>query len=117
MPSDFITIEYLTSFSGMVVALGLIVQFTKSIVKRMFSDQAVRFYAFIWAILLVLAMYWSKGMFDVEGKDIFITFMLVLINAIMVTLAAMGGYEVITDPRATKRKLSKPIFLKHKNIV
>ena len=107
MPSDFITIDYVTTFSGMVLALGLIVQFTKSIVKKVFSDQAVRIYTFVWAIVLVLAMYWSKGMLTVEVKDIFITLLLVLINAIIVTLAAMGGYEVLTDPRATKQKLSK----------
>lgn len=107
MPNDFITIEHLTTFSGMVLALGLIVQFTKSIVKKMFSDQAVRIYAFIWAIILVLAMYWSKGLFNVEGKDIFITSLLILINAITVTLTAMGGYEAVTDPRATKTKTVK----------
>lgn len=107
MPSDFITIDYMTTFSGIVLALGLIVQFTKSIVKKMFSDHVVRVYAFAWSVVLVLAVYWSKGMFDVEGKDILITLLLVMINAIIVTLAAMGGYEALTDPRATKQKLSK----------
>lgn len=107
MPSDFVTIDYLATFSGMVMVLGLIVQFTKSIIKKVFSDQTVRIYAFVWAIVLVLAVYWSKGMLAVEGKDILITLLLVLINAVIVTLAAMGGYEVLTDPHATKQKLPK----------
>lgn len=94
MPSDFITIDYLATFSGIVMVLGLIVQFTKGIVKKVFSDQIVRIYAFAWAIILVLAVYWSKGMFNVTGWGIVINLMLALINAIIVTLAAMGYQQL-----------------------
>lgn len=104
MPSDFITVDYLMTFTGLVVILGLIVQFTKGIIKATFSEQAVRTYAFVWALALIGITYWSKGMLDATGREIAITLLLVLINAIIVTLAAMGGYELFTDPKAEKTK-------------
>jgi len=104
MLSDFITIEYLATFAGMVVVLGLIVQFSKSLIKNTFTDQAVRAYTFGWACVLVILVYWHQGLLDAAGREIAITILLALINAIIVTLAAMGGYEVISDPKATKQK-------------
>jgi len=38
MPSDFITVDYLATFAGLVLVLGLIVQFTKGVVKQAFSE-------------------------------------------------------------------------------
>ena len=105
MLNDFITIEFLGTFAGMVIVLGLIVQFTKGLVKTVFSDQAVRAYTFAWAVILVLLSYLQQGLFAVAGQAIVMTLFLALINAIIVTLAAMGGYEVISDPGATKQKV------------
>jgi hypothetical protein len=105
MPSDFITVDYLATFTGLVVVLGLIVQFTKGLIIKTFSEQAVRGYSFAWSLALIGLTYWSKGLFDAAGREIAMTLLLVLINAIIVTLAAMGGYELITDPKATKTKV------------
>jgi hypothetical protein len=104
MPTDFITVDYLATFAGLVLVLGIIVQFTKGIVKHTFTDQAVRLYTFAWALVLIGLLYWYQGMFDVAAREIAMTLLLALLNAIIVTLAAMGGYEVITDPGAAKRK-------------
>lgn len=105
MPSDFISIDYLATFAGMVVVLGLIVQFTKGLIKRTFEDHIVRAYTFGCALVLVLLVYWHQGLFDAASREIAITILLALINAIIVTLAAMGGYEVLADPKATKAKV------------
>lgn len=104
MPSDFISIEYLGTFAGMVVILGLIVQFSKGLIKRTFEDYVVRTYTFAWAFVLVILVYWHQGLLDAAGREIAITILLALINAIIVTLAALGGYEVLTDPKAAKTK-------------
>jgi hypothetical protein len=104
MLNEFISIEYLSTFAGMVIILGLIVQFTKGIIKVNFSDQAVRAYTFAWALVLVLLSYLSQGLFEAAGREIAMTLFLALINAIIVTLAAMGGYEVFADPKAEKTK-------------
>ena len=40
------TPEVLTTFVGLVLATNIIVQFTKSIIKKQFGDEFVRLYAF-----------------------------------------------------------------------
>lgn len=106
IPADFITFDYLATFAGMVVAILLIVQFTKGVIKQVFSDQAVRLYTFSWALLFVIVMAWVKGSFAVEMQGIAQQALLCLLNAILVTIAAMGGYEMFADPKAEKQKPS-----------
>lgn len=94
--NDFMMPETLATFAGLVAAVAIIVQFTKSIIKRQFADYAIRIYAFI--IALVLTFIFARSGEGVEGIA------LTVINAILVTLAALGGYEVIADPFAEKKK-------------
>jgi len=104
MPNDFITIETLATFGGMVLALGIIVQATKGILKDFMPDVWVRPYAFLWALILVGTVYWYQGKFDALGASLALIIIVALINALIVTLAAMGGYDALTDPLATKEK-------------
>jgi hypothetical protein len=104
MLNDFITIDFLFTFGGLVLILGIIVQFTKSLIKQVYDDYAVRWYAFGWAIVLTLLAAWLKGQFDVVGREIAATLLLVLLNSILITMAAIGGYEALADPRAEKTK-------------
>lgn len=103
MPNEFVTVDYLANFAGMVIVLALIVQFTKGLVKRRYPDEAVRAYTFGWAVLLVLIMFWHQGLLEGPAREMFVTVLIAFINAIIVSLAAMGGYEVLADPRAQKR--------------
>lgn len=96
MYDDFMTPEVLTTFVGLVLATNVIVQFTKSIIKKQLGDSYVRLYTFV--IALILTSVFSKTGEGIQG--IIIT----LINAILITMAAMGGYEMISDPMAQKRK-------------
>ena len=105
MFNDFITIDFLYTFGGLLVVLGLIIQFTKGLLKQYFDDVAVRWYTFAWAFALILIVYWSQGLFDAAGREIWMTLVLALLNAIILTLSALGGYEVLSDPKATKQKL------------
>lgn len=96
MYNEFMTIEVLATFAGLVAAVSIIVQFTKSIVKKNFGDSAVRLYAFI--IALILTFIFARAGTGIEG------IVLTVINAILVSIAAMGGYEVFADPKAEKSK-------------
>ncbi len=96
MYNDFMNIEILATFAGLVAAVSIIVQFTKSIVKKNFGDSAVRLYAFI--IALILTFIFARAGTGIEG------IVLTIINAILVSIAAMGGYEVFADPKAEKEK-------------
>lgn len=97
--NDFMTPESLATFAGLVAAVAIIVQFTKSLVKRQFEDYVVRVYAFI--IALVLTFVFAPTGDDING------IVLTIINAILITLAAMGGYEAIADPKAQKNESSQ----------
>lgn len=96
MYNDFITIETLATFAGLVAAVSIIVQFTKSLIKNRFGDAAVRIYTFI--ISLILTFIFARSGQGIEG------IVLTVINSIIVAITAMGGYEVIADPKAEKKK-------------
>lgn len=96
MFNDFMTMEVLATFTGLVAAVSIIVQFTKSIVKKQFGDGFVRLYAFI--VALVLTFIFANSGPGAEG------ILLTIINSILVSIASMGGYEILADPRAEKER-------------
>ena len=96
--NEFMNYEALATFGGLAAAVAIIVQFTKSIIKKQFADYAIRIYAFI--IALVLTFIFARNGEGIEGIA------LTVINAILVTLVALGGYEVIADPFAEKKKIN-----------
>lgn len=96
MFNDFIAMETLATFAGLVAAVSILVQFTKSIVKNRFGDAAVRIYTFV--IALILTFIFARSGQGLEGG------VLTIINSVIVAIAAMGGYEVIADPKAEKKK-------------
>ena len=94
MMDNFMTLEMLSTFAGLVIATSLIVQFTKDIVKSKFSDIYVRLYTFI--ISLILTFVFACTGYDIDN------IILTIINSIIVSVTAMGGYEIISDPKAKK---------------
>ncbi|MGB4438595.1 MAG: hypothetical protein WBJ13_05070 [Sedimentibacter sp.] len=96
MFNDFMNIETLTTFAGLTGTVMLIVQFTKSLIKNKLGDQFVRLYSFI--IALILTFFFARQ--GNQAQDI----ILMIINAIMITMTSAGGYEMITDPQARKTK-------------
>ncbi|MDR7856679.1 hypothetical protein [Tissierella sp.] len=94
MFDDFMNLDILTTFVGLTTAVTIIVQFTKSIVKKRFGDSVVRLYAFI--VALVLTMVFARESSGIQG------IILSIVNALMITVASMGGYEIIADPMAQK---------------
>lgn len=96
MFNDFMTPEILTTYAGLTGALIIIVQFTKSMVKRKFGDSSVRLYSFIIALLLTF-IFAGHG-FSFQG------ILLTIINAAMITIGSMGGYEMLADPLAQGKR-------------
>lgn len=92
--NDFFTLELLATFAGITAATALIVQFTKGLLKKQFDDYIVRIYAFV--IALILNFVFAPAGSGIQGV------VLTVLNAVVVTLTAMGGYEAITDPLAKK---------------
>lgn len=94
MFDDFMTADILSTYIGLTAAVTTIVQFTKSIIKRRFGSSVVRLYAFI--IALALTFIFTP---HVDGAKGLLT---TIINAMMITIASLGSYEVITNPMAEK---------------
>ncbi len=94
MLDDFMSIDILKTFVGLTTAVTVIVQFTKSLVKKRFGDTMVRLYAFV--VALILTFIFARESFGIQ--DIILT----IINALMITVASMGSYELISDPMAQK---------------
>lgn len=94
MFDDFMSADILRTFVGLTTAVTVIVQFTKSIIKKRFGDSIVRLYAFI--VALILTFVFARDSNGVQG--IFVS----IVNALMITAASMGGYEVLSDPMAQK---------------
>jgi len=92
--NEFMTLEVLATFAGLAAAVGVIVQFTKGLIKKQFDDYVVRIYAFV--VALILTFIFAPAGEGASGVA------LTILNAILVTLTAMGGYEAITDPTAKK---------------
>lgn len=94
MFNDFMSLDILTTFAGLTATTMLIVQFTKSLVKRRFGDSYVRLYSLL--IALILTFIFARQGENAQG------IIMTIINAIMITIAATGGYEMLTDPMARK---------------
>lgn len=95
MFEDFMTMDILSTFAGLTTAVIIIVQFTKSIIKKKWGSSYVRVYAFIISLLLTF-IFARKGN---QASGIILT----IINAMMITIASLGGYEMIVDPMALKK--------------
>lgn len=94
MFNDFMTLDVLTTFAGLTATTMLIVQFTKFLIKNRFGDSYVRLYSFL--VALILTFVFARQGENTQG------IIMNIINAIMITIAAMGGYEMLTDPLAKK---------------
>lgn len=88
--------DALATFVGLTTAVTVIVQFTKSVVKKRFGDSIVRLYAFF--IALILTFVFAREGSGIEG------ILITVINAMIITAASMGSYEVLSDPMALKIK-------------
>lgn len=95
MYNEFFNAETLATFAGLVAATYIVVQFTKPIIKKNFSDGAVRIYT--WIIALVLTFVFARSGEGVEG------ILLTIINSMLIATSAMGVYENIVDPKAEKK--------------
>lgn len=94
--NEFLTLDFLATFAGLTAATSLVVQFTKSILKKKFGDEVVRIYTFTIAAILTF-------IFANSGSGPANT-ILTLLNSIVISLSAMGAYEVVADPKAKKSR-------------
>ena len=87
LPTEPFTWEYLATIAGATLATMLIVQLLKLPLDRVWKIPTRIIVFLIAAIVLLLATYFTVGLTAQNA-------LLTIINAVIVALAAMGGYEL-----------------------
>lgn len=96
VPENWITLEQLGSFSGLVLFVAIATAFLKEPFKKKWGDCATRAVAMVIAFLTQLFYIAVISNISLESVG------LALINSVAVAAAACGTYEFIADPRALK---------------
>jgi hypothetical protein len=104
LPQDFFTLDFLATYTGLVVAVYLVVTFTKSMVKQRYADAWVRLYAWLWALAIQVFVLYVKG--DLATA----TLGLAVLNAFLVAIAAAGTHDWVSDPKAKTQKYMPPNY-------
>ena len=99
MLEDFITIETISTFPGMVLVVSLMTQFTKTLIDRFFKNHT-QYVVYFYALILNLFISYTQNF---EGDLLTIIIMNVL-NSIIVALAAMKAYEKVVSNKKNNSK-------------
>ena len=91
--NEFVTLDLLATFAGMSLVVGLLTQFSKGLID--FSARGIQVYTYAWSLVLVSAVYINQGLFKGSWEEWYLILLLAVINAAVVALAAIGGYEVL----------------------
>lgn len=92
MFEDFITVDILLTFPGMVLVVALITQFTKKLIDRLFKNHT-EYVVYFYALGLNFFTSYAKGFPDPWPVMIVLN----ILNGIIVALAAMKAYETIVE--------------------
>lgn len=87
--TDFLTQNFLSSFTGTLVAVELIIFITKDfpLIKKI----PTKLYTFIWAVVHLIIVKVTSGVMELNVECIYRLF----INSLVVTLILCGGYDTI----------------------
>lgn len=89
---NFVTIEYLGTFAGMVAVIVLITQFTKDLVDKISGKLSTKYLVFTYSMIVLIGYQIMTHSFDVSKL------LLTIINAMLLTMTAQGGYEWVFKP-------------------
>lgn len=108
MFEDFITIEILTTFPGMVLVVSLVTQFTKKLIDKLFKNHT-EYVVYFYALALNFFVSYIKGFPD----PLPVTIVLNILNGIIVALAAMKAYETTLSHMDHEAYIEKILKNKH----
>lgn len=94
MQQDFITIEQLTTFAGLITAVVLVTQFIKWMLSAINVEvkNTIIYKIIVWIVSLVLLF-----LFNPQYLDTLQTIVLGIINSMFLTLSSMGMYDSIDN--------------------
>jgi hypothetical protein len=89
---NFITLDFLSTFGGMVTVVVLITEFTKDLIGRYTKGLPTKYIVFLYSLLTILSYQIMSNTFNFS--QLFLTF----VNAIVLTMTAQGAYEWTFKP-------------------
>jgi hypothetical protein len=93
MINNFVTMEYILTFTGMVIIVNLLTQFTKRLFDKI-GDNRTKYVVAGYSILLcIIAGAWQDKF--TNSREIVETCVIWLINSVVVWFSAMKAYETI----------------------
>lgn len=95
--NEFINLGYLGSLTGCVAVVILLTQFFKEIIDK-YVKIPTKYVTFLFSLITMLA--YQIGTNTFSFKNIYI----LLLNAIIITLTACGGYEYTVKPIKEKKE-------------
>jgi len=95
MLNNFVSMEYILTFTGMVIIVSMLTQFTKSLFDKIFKNETKWVVAGYSLLLCMISGVW-QGKFS-TGREIVETCVIWLINSIIVWFTAMKAFETLTD--------------------
>jgi hypothetical protein len=98
---NFITLDYLSTFMGMVAVVVLITQFTKELVDKVAKWLPTKYLVFIYSLVVIIGYQIMSNTFDSSKL------LLNSINAMLLTMTAQGGYEWVFKPIEQKSRNNK----------
>lgn len=98
MPEEFLQLSELSTFTGVILAVNLLLSFTKELFDRYVTKIPTKYLAFIYAEILMFAYALAKGELNPEQG------ILIVLNGVVVALTAVGGYRVTAEPNGNFRK-------------
>lgn len=89
---NFITLDFLSTFGGMVTVVVLITEFTKELIGRLTKGLPTKYIVFLYSLLTIISYQIMSNTFD--ASKLFLT----VVNAIVLTMTAQGAYEWTFKP-------------------
>ena len=89
---NFVTLDYLSTFIGMVAVVVLITQFTKELIDKVAKWLPTKYVVFIYSLIVLIGYQIMSNTYDSSKL------LLTIINAMLLTMTAQGGYEWVFKP-------------------
>jgi len=94
MLEEFVTLDFVLSFAGMVIIVGILTQFTKTLIDKIVSN-STKYVVYAWTFLLCCFAAWQLGTWT-NAATIIVTIFLWFLNSVFVWLSAMKAYDMTT---------------------
>jgi hypothetical protein len=94
---NFITLDYLSTFVGMVTVVLLFTEFTKELIDKFAKGLPTKYVVFLYSLLTIIGYQVMSNTFDASKL------LLTIINAMILTMTAQGGYEWTFKPIEKKK--------------